>query len=482
MESFLLFILYLFYGAAFFALGVAITARLKVFSTLVVAGLFWMLACFGYVHALHEWVELYLRLELVDEPFWMTIRYISLVLLLLSFVFLYIFGINLHWLLNFKTWPYTGALAVASALIFGYLYFIRGQEMQPYEIDYHIRLFFALPASWIAGLGFIIYAKRIHDMSIKGAGSFLGAGVVFLAYGIFSGLVSSDVQVMDTPVQLWRGLCAYVILLFIMLALNRFLAERDEMMSKRLQKNAQFEKLSSIGRLASGIAHEINNPLANASLQVELLQKNPDVAALPDSVQGQLKSIERSLEKSSNIASELMGMAQEHPGGSTFALVDINRSTRRAWEGLKDAFPACSMYIHSQGPLLVPGMPTQIEQLFRNIFKNAAEAMPQGGRIDVYGLRHRQKVVVRVLDQGQGIDAEVYDSALDPFFTTKEVGKAKGLGLSICYGIMKLHNGSIELSPRMDQTGTEVNLVFPNKEIFSRQEKPLNGGLNRSTG
>ena len=480
MESFLLFILYLFYGAAFFALGVAITARLKVFATLVVAGVFWMLACFGYVHALHEWLELYLRLELADEQLWMMLRYLSLVLLLLSFIFLYIFGINLHWFLNFKTWPYAGALAAASAIIFGYLYFSRGQDMQPYEIDYHMRLFFALPAAWITGLGFIIYAKRMHGLSIKGAGSFLGAGVVFLAYGIFSGLIPSDMQIMNTPVQLWRGLCAYAILLFIMLALNKFLAERDEMMGRRLQKNAQFERLSSIGRLASGIAHEINNPLANASLQVELLQKNPGVAALPDSVQGQLQSIERSLEKSSNIARELMGMAQEHSSAGIISLVDMKQVVQRAWDGIKSSFPACSMSSHIKGTLLVPGMPAQLEHLFQNIFKNAAEAMPQGGSIHVYGKKQGKKVIFMVLDQGHGIDAEVYDSALDPFFTTKEMGKAKGLGLSICYGIMKLHNGSIELSPRINQEGTMVTLVFPGKaEDFSGQEEPDNSGLKR---
>lgn len=480
MESFLLFILYLFYGAAFFALGVAITARLKVFATLVVAGVFWILACFGYVHALHEWLELYLLLELADEQLWMMLRYLSLVLLLISFIFLYIFGINLHWFLNFKTWPYAGALAAASAIIFGYLYFSRGQDMQPYEIDYYMRLLFALPAALITGLGFIIYAKRIHDLSIKGAGSFLGAGVVFLAYGIFSGLIPSDMQIMYTPVQLWRGLCAYAILLFIMLALNRFLAERDEMMGRRLQKNAQFERLSSIGRLASGIAHEINNPLANASLQVELLQKNPGVAALPDSVQGQLQSIERSLEKSSHIAKELMGMAQEHSSAGIFSLVDMRQAVQRAWDGIKSSFPACSMSSHIKGTLLVPGMPAQIEHLFQNIFKNAAEAMPQGGSIHVYGKKQGNKVIFMVLDQGRGIDPQVFDRVLDPFFSTKEVGHGKGLGLSICYGIMKLHHGSIELSPRINQEGMMVTLVFPGKaEAFSGQEEPENSGRKR---
>jgi two-component system, NtrC family, sensor kinase len=463
MEESVLFLIYLFYGAAFFAIGVAIVARLKTFASLRIAGLFWLLALFAFTHSFHEWLELYLYLEIGTEPFRLQARYLSLSLLLASFIFLFFFGINLHRVLNPRTRPYLVALFLllaTSAFLFLYIHLILQQPLFLGVVDHSIRKLFAIPATLLTGSGFILYARQLRTLSRKGAGNFAGAGVAFIFYGIFTGIFPSTALLAQLPIQFWRGLTAFVILHFIMYALDRFLAERDALISEKLQRAAHSDKLSSIGRLAAGIAHEINNPLANASLQLELLQKDPALAALPPKTRERVGNVERNVARSARIASDLLLFAGKRQKQLVPEPVDLVKVIAVAWQTLSHRNAGHRLRCRLPATLLVPGVALRLEQLFANLFHNAIDATPAGGVITVSGREEADQTIITITDQGEGIAPEKLGLIMEPFYTTKEVGQGTGLGLAICYGIMMEHDGSIDLFSPPEGLGTTVRLVF----------------------
>lgn len=468
MGDFALFTIYLFYGAVFFAIGITILTRLKTFTTLGITGLFWLLALFAFSHCLHEWLELYLLTEqalLEQQEYQNQLRQLSLFLLLISFLVLFFYGINLHSILNRKSWPYLSLLMVLMGILFLHVNLNLSGPPPFDEVDISIRWFFAVPATLLTGSAFILYARRLHTLSVKGANSFTGAGVSFLIYGFFTGLVPSTTVIMMMPVQFWRGLSAFIILLFIVKALDHFLAQRDIIISEQLLQAAHLEKLGTLGRLAAGIAHEINNPLANVSLQLELLQKEGAANGLAEKNRRRLAIIERNVEKSANIAGELLSLVGRRDEPTTLQPVNLNGPLNAAWASLSHRSPPYSLHNHLPPGLTIQGLPLRLEQLFRNLFDNAMDAMPQGGKIEVYGHQMADKIVISIFDQGGGIKREHQGRVMEPFFTTKTVGKGTGLGLSICHAVMIQHDGAIEVAPRRDGSGTMVHLVFrqPNR-------------------
>ncbi len=478
MEPFTLFLIYIFYGAAFFAMGVAIVARLKTFATLQIAGFFWLLALFGFSHAGHEWLELFLAMEVGTEALRLQVRQVSLLLLLISFVFLLLFGINLHRVLNPRAGLYL--IGIFLLLTAGFLLVLYNQLVilqQPVleVIDYRIRKLFALPATLFTASGFILYARRLQTMSSKGAGNFIGAGAAFVAYGVFTGVLSSQTVIAQLPIQFWRGLSAFIILHFIMYALDRFLGERDALISQRLEQTAQSEKLSSIGRLAAGVAHEINNPLTNVSLQLEMLEQDQAVKSLPAKTRNRLDIARRNLDRSTRIAKELLIFAGKPSEQLLPQPVDLVPIISRAWHTLDHRNANHELVQQLPASLMIPGYSFKLEQLFTNLFQNALDASPAGGIITVSGREEQDRVVITVSDQGEGIAPENLSLVMEPFFTTKKVGKGVGLGLAICYGIMLEHGGEISLLASPDSRGATVRLIFK-RDLPGLRQKFEEGG------
>lgn len=466
LPPFLIFLIYLFYGAAFLAIGTAIISRRKTFANLRIAGLFWLLAIFAFTHAFHEWLEMFRHLNLpVGADFSVRLRQISLLLAFLSFFFLFLFGVSLHGVLDRRTRLWLSLLAGILVLLFALLLLGRhtaaGADLLRI-VEYDIRRLLAFPASFVTGSGFLLYARRLRVLSARGAGNFAGAGIAFMLYGLLTGLIPSGTMLM-VPVEIWRGVSAFVVLHFIMYALDLFLDEREAMIAERLRAAARSEKLSAVGRLAAGVAHEINNPLANVSLQLELLHKDPAVAALPDKVMSRLQAIERNIDKSARIARELLTFAGGRELAESPAPVDLARTVSNAWQLAAHRTEGYRLRCDLAAGMTIEGIPLKLEELFLNLFLNAMDAMPDGGLIEVSGSLREDRAVVRVSDHGTGIAPEQLNLVMEPFFTTKEIGKGTGLGLAICYGIMELHGGSIEVGARPRGGGTEVILVFPRR-------------------
>ncbi len=455
---------YLFYGGAFFAIGVSITSRDTSMSKLGIARFLWIFALFAYIHGSHEWYEMFLKINnlyVASDPTIAT-NIIKLGLVFVSFLLFLFFGVCVFGIARpgYGTWLGILFTVLVGAAVFSLLFPWKGSAAGYFPwAEFRIRNLIALPAALLSGTGFILYSHAVQVVSRKGALNFTGAGLSVIVYGIFTGLIPSGTYISSyhLPVELFRGLSALFILHFMMRALHTFDEERKAVIEDRLDRFAQSEKLSALGRLAAGVAHEINNPLANMSLNLELLKK--ELQQDPDhSHQSRIETMERNLERASRTAQELLHVSSERD--SEMVETVLGSVVEGALNLLGPRKREYDFAVNLDGTETIRAIPWKIEEALLNILINSMDATPLGGRISVTGKKEKNRVLLEIADTGIGIDPENIARVMEPFFTTKEVGQGTGLGLSICYGIMELHNGQITIQSEPDK-GTVVSLSFP---------------------
>jgi len=211
---------------------------------------------------------------------------------------------------------------------------------------------------------------------------------------------------------------------------------------QRLQAQmVQSEKLVSLGQLAAGAAHEINNPLTAILGYSDLLADDP---ALSDRARGTAGKIREQARRTKNLVQNLLSFARQVPAERT--LLDINTVVTNAVQLRALDLHTGGSRIDLQLESVLPGVRgdgNQLMQVFFNIVNNALDAMMEagGGVLTIKTLRDRGNVVILFSDTGPGIREP--HRVFDPFYTTKPVGKGTGLGLSICYGIVQEHSGKI---------------------------------------
>lgn len=219
----------------------------------------------------------------------------------------------------------------------------------------------------------------------------------------------------------------------------------------------QAEKLSSIGLLAAGIAHEINTPITGISSYAQMLLQQTGAA---DRRRPMLEKIEKQSFRASEIVNSLLNFSRL--SGSAFHPVDVNRLIADCLALLEHQFERSGIRVESDlGDPLPPvyGNTGKLQQVFVNLFLNARDAMPSGGDLTIRTGMRESMVVVEISDTGEGIPRENLNRIFDPFFTTKPIGKGTGLGLAVSYGIVEEHGGRIFVdSPGR---GTHFLLKFP---------------------
>jgi signal transduction histidine kinase len=466
LGDFFTFIIFLFYGLVFFTTGVAIASKVTRGSKLKIARYLPLFAIFAFVHAIHEWLVLFLFLEWPGLPKELLpiISRSRLLPVSVSYVFLLLFG---YFVLQ-AVYPQRRRLLRLLALSLPVVLFVcllygglAGEERFFRFAAMRIRNLLGFPGALAAGLGLIGYAGTLRETSGKVARNFAGAGIALIAYGIFAGLIPTGaVLPLGIRVELIRGVTGLFILHFLMNALHIFDLEREELIEERLQRFAQTEKLTSLGKLAAGIAHEINNPLANVSLNVEMLKKSLATATSSEVYAKRFAAIERNLDRASRIARELLAFSRHEEIAEAAVPLDLNEVLRNTLTLLGPRRHDYRFALALDPLPPVRGLPWKIEEVFLNILINAMEATAPGGEITIASRAEMKRAVVEIADSGVGIPAENLRSIFDPFFTTKEVGKGTGLGLSICFGIMEWHGGQIEASSKPGM-GTTVTLAFP---------------------
>ncbi len=224
-----------------------------------------------------------------------------------------------------------------------------------------------------------------------------------------------------------------------------------------LQQN---EKLSSIGLLAAGVAHEVNTPLTGVSSYTQML-----LGMIPESDPKHelLQKVHKQTERATNIVGNLLNFSRAGNSGD-FSEVDINKLLDDTLQLLEPQIRKSNVEIkrsYSESPPMISGNPGKLQQVFTNIIINAQDAIINEGTITLETeTSDEAEVIIRITDTGEGIDPENLSKIYDPFFTTKGVGSGTGLGMAVTYGIVQEHAGTIDVTSEKG-AGTSFELVFP---------------------
>jgi two-component system, NtrC family, sensor kinase len=241
--------------------------------------------------------------------------------------------------------------------------------------------------------------------------------------------------------------------------IGRLLLFDDVTQRERMEEQmSQTEKLTSLGLLAAGVAHEVNTPLAVISNYIQMLAKQmPD----GDPRQSIIEKIVKQTFRASEIVNNLLNFSRT--GAAEAADIDVNRVVEETLSLVSHPLKTSQIQVvkHlSESLPPVRGSANKLQQVFLNLFLNARDAMPSGGLLEIRTGAHNGGVEIEVVDTGAGIPREHINRIFDPFFTTKPNGRGTGLGLSVSYGIIKEHSGKIDVRSTPGK-GTSFHVEFP---------------------
>ncbi|MFZ5831752.1 MAG: cache domain-containing protein [Planctomycetota bacterium] len=232
----------------------------------------------------------------------------------------------------------------------------------------------------------------------------------------------------------------------------------DRIKTATRQQITRSEQLAAVGRLAAGVAHEINNPLTGVLTFACLLREKPN---LDDQDRADLDLIIHETSRAAEIVKSLLDFARERPPQKEpLSMNEVVRRTLRLIQNQKLMRQIEIREEFAEDLPVIEGDMNQLQQVVLNLSLNACEAMPTGGRLTITTTPHDGGVMVRVADTGTGIRREDLNRIFEPFFSTKPVGKGTGLGLSVSYGIVQQHGGTIEVDSTPGQ-GSTFTIVLP---------------------
>jgi len=215
-----------------------------------------------------------------------------------------------------------------------------------------------------------------------------------------------------------------------------------------------------MGRLTSQVAHELNNPIYGIMNTLELLKTE-----IPSDSKRR-RILDLSLSETQRLSEMLRSMLSfSKPQEEVRRKININRLIEDILLFLEKQLRESNVKIKTklnQNISHITASPNQIRQVILNIAANAKEAMPKGGTLTVETLSKNNQIVIKIRDTGVGIPGEIRDKIFDAFFTTKQKIKGVGLGLSVCYGIIKDHGGDIRVKSKTGE-GTTFSIILPQK-------------------
>jgi PAS domain S-box-containing protein len=242
------------------------------------------------------------------------------------------------------------------------------------------------------------------------------------------------------------------------LSIGNDITKRKEQTEQLLQKS---EKLALLGQMAAGIAHEIRNPLTSIKGFIQLFKSETQQVEYYDIVLSELDRI-------NNIVGEFLVLAK--PTAAVFAEKDVKELIKDVVTLINTQSILNNVQIFVEFECDLPKISceeNQLKQVFLNLLKNAIEAMPTGGNIDVKVKGNGEgKISIQIIDQGIGIPKERIPTLGEPFYTTKE--KGTGLGLMTCYKIIESHNGQLTIDSEVNE-GTTIEIILPTitQRVFS---------------
>ena len=328
----------------------------------------------------------------------------------------------------------------------------------------------------------------------------LGSDLGWIRLQIYNELDSADLRSLRQQTLLLSALSVVsgIILLGVFLWRAYFtMIKRGHMAEVKLDETTkrlvQSEKLASLGELAAGVAHEINNPVGYVSSNLTTLQKYlavyEKVLDAPEADSAEMTALKQKLNYAF-IRDDLQNLIKETQEGVGRVKTIIQDSKDYARTNVTTHYVASDIQVGLKSTLniarnqlknradvrlalgnlpLVECAPSQIDQVFLNLIVNAAQAMPEGkmGLIDIRTDCNERKVWIEVQDNGAGMPPEVMKKIFDPFFTTKDPGTGTGLGLSVSQNIIQQHGGKLEVSSTVG-VGTTFKITLPIKRPVAK--------------
>ncbi|GFO55681.1 hypothetical protein GMSM_26880 [Geomonas sp. Red276] len=257
--------------------------------------------------------------------------------------------------------------------------------------------------------------------------------------------------------------------------LERKVEEKTRHLKEAQTKLIQSEKMATLGEVIFGAAHELNNPLAGILGAIQVLRKStlsqPIVDELMEGIDV-LEDIENAALRCQKIVDDLTRFSTQ--ARCNFSQMDLNQVLRDTLEVMDEQFSEMSIQVQWNTDARLPlidGDFVKLLEVFVNLLQNARSALSHRGTLEIATrvikkYHEAPQVAVSIRDNGCGIPAHNLKKIFDPFFTTKPVGKGPGLGLTVCYGIIKRHGGEIEVKSTVGK-GTEVTVILPVRQSKS---------------
>jgi signal transduction histidine kinase/ActR/RegA family two-component response regulator len=247
--------------------------------------------------------------------------------------------------------------------------------------------------------------------------------------------------------------------------LSHYIAEQERIR----EQFSQVEKLSALGELASGVAHDFNNTLAGILGRAQLLQRTDDA----EKVKRGLEIIIKTAEDGAKTVKRIQDFARQRRDHNfelvsvDQILIDAGEITRPRWKTCAEASNIhITLELQIGSNAMVMGDDSELREVLVNMVFNAIDAMPEGGTLSLTTRTVDEAVIIKIVDTGVGMYPEVRSRIFDPFFTTK--GKAGlGLGLAVSFGIIRRHGGNIEVDSQYGH-GTEFRITLPLAKIVEK--------------
>ncbi|MGM0679776.1 MAG: sensor histidine kinase, partial [Pseudomonadota bacterium] len=251
--------------------------------------------------------------------------------------------------------------------------------------------------------------------------------------------------------------------------------QRDRAEHMMLQSN----KLASIGQMAAGIGHEINNPLNNVLSYAKLLQRTLEKTEYGDAQTRQrllddLNALRDEALRASDIVRGILNFARQVPPQYSHFEVRpwLENTLALVRQAAKSKHVELQLECDYDGEL--EGDRSQLQQALINLLLNAIQASPADAKVTIHCQAEKQQLQLTICDEGEGIASGKLDNIFDPFFSTKPEGEGSGLGLSISLGVIEYHNGSLHIDNN-PQTGVTATVVVPLRAVTVNQKPNAHG-------
>jgi signal transduction histidine kinase len=500
-------IVFFVYGFAFVTMGIAIFVHPRIKDSIFkLAGIIWLLGLFGLIHGFSEWLDMFDIIKKNDSHLYYLIR---LSVLTVSYTFFFEFARRLM-SLSFKSLllnKWVGGSLYCFLLLLIFLLKTKEPSIWP-------RYLLGFPAGLLTAFGFFYYYRNNEEVlgPIKVRKFFLVATFSLGIYGVLGGLITPKAEyfpatiinnesffsLIKIPVQVFRAICAiflswsvwHILGIFnwefiqrekeivrakVTAEAERKRAEEIEKVYSELEKShlelkeaqnhlIHAAKMDIVGRLASGAAHEVKNPLAVLTQGMEYLKNN--VHSENENIPLTIKYMEEATLRADDVIRGLLDF-------SALSELDIRPENLNLLIDKSLGFLKHQLEEHRVGLVidfkqdlpLVQIDKSRIDQVLINLIFNAIEAMPDAGELKIKTYTEEAQdgqrwVVVQIEDTGTGIPENALGKIFDPFFTTKRDRGGTGLGLSVVRNIIDMHGGKIEIGNRRDSKGVKVLLMF----------------------